>query len=181
MEERIVNSNNNYTKLICYQKAVIIYDLTYHFCSRFIDKRDRTFDQMVQAARSGKQNIVEGTVDRATSYEMALRLVNVARASFKELMEDYKDYLRTREKQQWALDSKEVAFMREFGIKNAEPEVYLTIAESRSDEVIANMVIVLLHQADTLIMRYIRSIEEDFKNNGGVKEKLYKTRLKHRG
>lgn len=181
MSERIVDSNNNYTTLLCYKKAVVIYDLTYHFCARFISTKDRTYDQMIQAARSGKQNIVEGTVDRATSYEMALRLVNVARASLKELMEDYKDYLRVRGLQQWQPDSKEVAFMRDFGIKNTDSEAYLAIAESRSDEVIANMVIVLLYQADTLIMRYVKSIEDDFKAHGGVKERMYQVRTKARG
>lgn len=177
MDKRIIDSNSNYTNLLCYQKAVVIYDLTYHFCTRFIDKRDRTYDQMIQAARSGKQNIVEGVVDKASSYEMAIKLLNVARASLKELLEDYKDYLRTRNHCVWSVDSKEVAAMRKLGVEKNDPEYYIHLAESRSDDVIANMTIVLIYQADTLIMRYIKSVEEDFKTNGGIKERLHKLRM----
>ena len=84
------NGHWDYTKLLCYQKAVVIYDLTFHFCNRFIAKSDRTFDQMVQAARSGKQNIVEGYTDATTSFEIAIKLYNIARGSLKELLEDYR-------------------------------------------------------------------------------------------
>ena len=91
---RIIDSNTNYSDLLCYKKTVVIYDITHHFCKRFVEPRDRTYDQMIQAARSGKQNIVEGTIDKASSYEMCLKLLNVARGSLKELLEDYKDYLR---------------------------------------------------------------------------------------
>ncbi len=94
MSSNHINLNTNYHKLLCYQKSVVVYDLTYHFCSRFIDKHDRTYDQMIQAARSGKQNIVEGYGDMATSKEMGIKLFNVARASLMELAEDYGDYLR---------------------------------------------------------------------------------------
>ena len=84
-DSRIVHSNRNYTSLLCYQKALVVYDLTYHFCERFLDKRDRTYDQMIQAARSGKQNIVEGVVDLSTSFEMVIKLLNVSRGSLAEL------------------------------------------------------------------------------------------------
>ena len=173
---RIIDSNTNYTDLLCYKKAVVIYDLTHHFCNRFIDKRDRTFDQMIQAARSGKQNIVEGTIDKASSYEMCLKLLNVARGSLKELLEDYKDYLRVNGFAVWGVDSAEVVAMRRIGIENSAPDYFLHLAESRTDAVIANMLIVLIYQADTLIMRYIKAIEDDFKQNGGVKERLYNLR-----
>lgn len=180
---RIVNSNHNYSTLLCYKKAVVIYDLTHHFCTRFIDARDRTFDQMVQAARSGKQNIVEGTVDKATSYEMAIKLINVARGSLKELLEDYKDFLRVNGHELWSFDSKEVDAMRRLGTEHTESEYFVKLAESRTADVIANMVVVLLYQADTLLMRYIASIEDEFKANGGVKEKMYAVRMevKQRG
>jgi four helix bundle suffix protein len=183
MHARIVNSNSNYTELLCYKKAVVIYDLTHHFCARFIDTHDRTFDQMIQAARSGKQNIVEGTVDKATSYEMAIKLINVARGSLKELLEDFKDYLRVRGLKLWPLDSREVEAMRKLGVEQSDPVYYVKMAESRSAEVIANMVIVLLYQADTLLMRYIASIEDEFRINGGVKERMYAARVevKQRG
>lgn len=177
MSNRLVNSNHNYADLLCYKKAVVIYDLTHHFCTRFISEHDRTFDQMIQAARSGKQNIVEGTVDKATSYEMAIKLINVARGSLKELLEDYKDYLRVHRLQLWPLDSREVEAMRKLGKEQSDPSHYVTLAESRSAEVVANMVIVLLYQADTLLMRYIASVEEEFRLEGGVKERMYAVRM----
>jgi four helix bundle suffix protein len=138
---------------------------------------------MIQAARSGKQNIVEGTVDKATSYEMAIKLINVARASLKELLEDYKDYLRVNGHTQWSLDSKEVDAMRRLGTEHTESEYFVALAESRTADVIANMVVVLLYQADTLLMRYIASIEAEFKAQGGVKEKMHAVRMevKQRG
>lgn len=173
---RIIDSNTNYSDLLCYKKTVVIYDITHHFCKRFVEPRDRTYDQMIQAARSGKQNIVEGTIDKASSYEMCLKLLNVARGSLKELLEDYKDYLRVNGHKVWSADSVEVRTMRRIGIENSDPEYFLRLAESRSDSVIANMAIVLIYQADTLIMRYIKSVEDDFMQHGGVKERLYKLR-----
>ena len=180
MYNRIINSNINYRDLLCYKKAVVIYDLTYHFCSRFIDKKDRTYDQMVQAARSGKQNIVEGVIDKESSFEMSLKLLNVARGSLKELQEDYVDYLRVRSLHIWAEDSKEVDYMRKMGVEYADSDYYISLAESRSDETIANMVIVLLYQADTLLMCYIKSVEDRFASEGGVKEKMYRLRTQVR-
>lgn len=181
MNSRIVQTNSNYTDLLCYKKAVIIYDLTYHFCSRFIDKHDRTHDQMIQAARSGKQNIVEGVVDKSTSYEMAIKLLNVARGSQKELLEDLLDYLRVRDLNLWASNSEQVKAMRKLGKENNEPEFFLKLAETRNDEVIANMIIVLLYQSDMLLLRYIRSVEEEFIKHGGIKEKMYHARVINRG
>ena len=103
-EMDITKQNNNlYRNLIAYRKAVVIYDLTYHFCERFISIGDRTKDQMIQAARSGKQNIVEGKAASLTSAETHLNLLGVARSSFQELLEDYIDYLRTRNLRIWRL------------------------------------------------------------------------------
>lgn len=181
MSNRIVNSNHNYTDLLCYKKAVVIYDLTHHFCTRFIGVHDRTFDQMIQAARSGKQNIVEGTVDKATSYEMAIKLINVSRGSLKELLEDYKDYLRVNGLALWSLDSKEVDAMRRLGTEHTDSSYFLKLAESRSAGVVANMVVVLLYQADTLLMRYLASIEDEFRSEGGVKERMYALRMSAKG
>ena len=176
MEHQIIASNNNYEELLCYKKAQVIYDLTYHFCTRFIDKYDRTFDQMIQAARSGKQNIVEGIIDSSSSIEMAIKLINVARGSHKELLEDFKDYLRTRNMKQWEYGSREVAAMRKIGTEHTDSEYYIRLAESRTDDVIANMTIVLLHQEDKLILGYLRHIEERFKSEGGIKERMYHVR-----
>ena len=124
MDNRIVQTNRNYTSLLCYQKSLVIYDLTYHFCERFLDKRDRTYDQMLQAARSGKQNIVEGTVDKSTSYEMMIKLLNVSRGSLAELKEDYMDYIRTRGLRLWEASSKEVEAMRRLGVEHSESHFF---------------------------------------------------------
>ena len=176
----IDNVHRNYSSLLCYKKAVVIYDLTYHFCARFIDKKDRTYDQMVQAARSGKQNIVEGYTDASTSYEVALKLYNIARGSLMELLEDYHDYLRTRNLRLWELGSKENRAMRELGKRELDSAYYLSLAESRSDETLANMIIVLLHQEDVVLKSFIESEGRRFSAEGGFREKLLRIRLSER-
>ena len=180
MDSRIVQANNNYGDLLCYKKAVVIYDLAYYFCSRYVNKHDRTYDQIIQAARSGKQNIVEGVIDKSTSYEMAIKLLNVARGSHKELLEDLLDYLRVRNLELWPTNSNQVRAMRKLGIENSDSQFFINLAESRNDEVIANMIIVLLYQSDTLLMRYIRSVEDEFRENGGIKERMYRVRTASR-
>lgn len=180
MDSRLVQPNRNYTSLLCYQKALVIYDMTYYFCERFLDKRDRTHDQMLQAARSGKQNIVEGTVDKSSSYEMMIKLLNVSRGSHMELLEDFYDYLRVRKLRLWEAASKEVAAMRRLGTEHSESDFFINLAVTRSDETIANMIIVLLHQAETLTMRYIKHIEKEFREQGGIKEKMYAVRVNAR-
>lgn len=170
----------NYTKLLCYKKAVIIYDLTYTFCNRYIDKRDRTFDQMVQAARSGKQNIVEGYVDMATSKEMGIKLFNVARGSLLELLEDYKDYLRVHKLQEWALGSAENNALERITKEHDESEYYMTLVESRRDEVIANIALKLIHQAIHLIGKYSDRVVENFSTEGGFRERMTQIRLSER-
>ena len=109
--------HGGYQQLRSYQKAQIIYDATACFCARFLGKRDRTVDQMVQAARSGKQNIVEGSMASGTSKEMEIKLMNVARASLEELLEDYRDFLRTRGLRFWHKESKEALFVRKLGAR----------------------------------------------------------------
>ena len=176
----IDNGHRNYTSLLCYKKAVVIYDLTYHFCSRFIDKKDRTYDQMIQAARSGKQNIVEGYTDASTSYEVALKLYNIARGSLMELLEDYHDYLRTRNLRLWELGSKENRAMRRIGRQEFDSGYYLSLAESRGDETIANMAIVLLHQEEAVLKSFIESEGRRFSAEGGFREKLSRIRRSKR-
>src|SRR5882724_7347206 len=109
--------HGHYQELLSYQKAEIVYDLTYRFCQRFLKKGDRTVDQMVQAARSGKQNIAEGTKASGTSKETEIKLLNVARASLEEVLVDYEDFLRVRDIPQWTKDSKEAAYVRKLGAK----------------------------------------------------------------
>ena len=169
-------NNNLYRNLIAYRKAVVIYDLTYYFCERFITIGDRTKDQMVQAARSGKQNIVEGKAASLTSAETHLKLLGVARSSFQELLEDYYDYLRTRKLRIWETDSKEVEAMRELGLSHSDSNFFLELAESRNDEVIANMAIVLLYQEDVLLRKHIEKQIKRFVDDGGFRESLTKAR-----
>src|SRR5436309_5322259 len=107
--------HGNYAALLSYQKAEVVYDLTFRFCQRFLTKGDRTIDQMVQAARSGKQNIAEGSKAAVTSAELEIKLTNVARASLEELLIDYQDFLRVRDLRLWDKDSKEARFVRKLG------------------------------------------------------------------
>lgn len=177
----ITHQNNDlYRNLTAYQKAVIIYDLTYHFCNRFITLGDRTKDQMIQAARSGKQNIVEGKAASLTSSETHIKLLNVARASFQELLVDFEDYLRTRKLQIWEIDSHKVEAMRKLGLSYADSDFFIKLAEERDDETIANMVIVLIHQEDVLLRKHIEKQLAKFINEGGFRESLTKARKDNR-
>ena len=174
-------NTGGYRKLKVYRKTEVIYDLTYYFCKKYLKLGDRTIDQMVQAARSGKQNIVEGNEVAATSAETMLKLLGVARGSLQELLIDYEDYLRVRNLRLWADDSKEVDVMRKLGIEHEDSAFFLELAQTRSDEVVANMVIVLIYQADALLNGYINRKYNDFLREGGFREKLTRERVKNRG
>ena len=171
----------SYRKLKAYRKAEVIYDLTYYFCKKYLKCGDRTIDQMVQAARSGKQNIVEGNEVAMTSAETMLKLLGVARGSLQELLNDYEDYLRVRNLRLWENDSKEVEAMRKLGKEHEDSFYFLELAQTRSDEVVANMVIVLIYQADTLLNGYINRKYDDFLKEGGFREKLTRERKQNRG
>jgi four helix bundle suffix protein len=174
--------HGGYQELLSYQKALIVYDCTVRFCGRFLNTRDRTVDQMVQAARSGKQNIVEGSQASGTSKEMEIKLTNVARASLEELLEDYRDYLRSHDLKLWPKDSKEALFARKLGAnKEATFEDYRDFIETRPADVVANIVICLIHQANYLLDRQIRQLETAFLKEGGLRERMTKARLRSRG
>ena len=174
-------NTGSYRKLKAYRKTEVIYDLTYYFCKKYLKCGDRTIDQMVQAARSGKQNIVEGNEVAMTSAETMLKLLGVARGSLQELLNDYEDYLRVRNLRLWENDSKEVEAMRKLGKEYEESSYFLELAQTRSDEVVANMVIVLIYQADTLLNGYINRKYDDFLKEGGFREKLTRERKQNRG
>lgn len=176
-----IPAHGNYRELLSYQKAEVIYDLTYRFCQRFLEKRDRTIDQMVQAARSGKQNILEGSKASGTSKEMEIKLTNVARASLEELLEDFRDYLRTRNHPIWTKDSREALFVRRLGNKaQVSYESYREFADTRPAEVIANIALCLIHQANYLLDQQIRRLEQDFLREGGLHERMTRARLQSR-
>jgi four helix bundle suffix protein len=173
-------NTGKYRTLLAYRKTEVIYDMTFYFCNKYLNRGDRTIDQMVQAARSGKQNIVEGVEFSTTSYEVFLKLLNTAKASLQELLEDYKDYLRVRHLRLWESDSVEVKAMSKLGREHQQSDYFLSLVETRNDEVVANMVVVLIHQADILITRYIKQQYHKFLQEGGFREKLTRDRLSNR-
>ncbi len=171
----------NYEELLSYQKAQVIYDLTFRFCERFLKKGDRTIDQMVQAARSGKQNIVEGSKASVTSTEMEIKLTNVARASLEELLEDYRDFLRVRDLPLWDKDSPQAQYVRKLGARpHVTYEAYREFCDTRPAEVVANIAICLIHQANYLLDQQIRGLERDFLKEGGIRERMTRARLQAR-
>lgn len=178
-EEPLVHYAGDHRKLICYQKAELIYDLTYRFANEVFQRGDRTVDQMIQAARSGKQNIVEGNAAKATSMRTCIHLFNVAKSSLQELLTDYEDFLRVRGHKHWEKDSEEVNAMRRLAQQRTNAEI-CQIAASRPPEVVANMVLVLLHQNDRLLQKLIEKCGEQFENQGGFREKMMRIRLAKR-
>jgi len=180
MQNSIYANPGNYRPLIVFQKAEAIYDITCYFCRNYLRRGDRTIDQMEQAARSGKQNIVEGSAASATSKEMEIKLKNVAKASSLELLTDYEDYLRTRELRQWETDSRELTAMRNLGKTHNDSAFYMELVKTRPPETIANMAICLIKQNDYLMFKMLKKLEEDFLKEGGFRERLTSMRLNER-
>lgn len=154
MSEPLIPRLGNYKRLLSYQKTEVIFEMTYYFCHTYLERGDRTIDQMVQAARSGKQNIIEGSAASSTSSKTEIKLLNVAKASLQELLEDYEDYLRTRNHPQWEEGSSQLEAMRRIGREHNEAAYFMEIARTRPPETIANMAIVLIKQADYLLDKY---------------------------
>ena len=178
--EGFLPPQGNYKALIVYQKAECIYDITYYFAHQYLAKGDRTIDQMVQAARSGKQNIAEGSAASSTSSETEIKLMNVARASFQELLVDYEDYLRVRGLDQWSPEDPHSKHTREVSIKHNDSAFYRNAIETRSAETIANIAITLIHQEDFMLRKLINRLQDDFVKNGGIKERMYQARINYR-
>lgn len=176
--EGFIPKHGGYRNLITYQKAEIIYDGTIYFTKRFFHKYDRTIDQMVQAARSGKQNIVEASMASGTSKEMEIKLTNVARASLEELKIDFHDFLRTNKLPIWGKDHKLVTRLRELNkIPNANYETFKKGIENESPEICANVMIGLIAVVGFLLSKQIKALETAFINEGGLKERMTKARL----
>ena len=175
-----IRQDNNYRTLLAFRKAECIYDVTYCFANKFLSRGDRTIDQMVQAARSGKQNLAEGNIDGVTSKEMEIKLTNVNRASLHELLLDYEDYLRVRGLEQWPYDDPRCVQTRAFCRKHLDSAVYREKIKERSDETIANIAITLIHQCDVLIRGLIEWQKRNFLENGGIKEEMYRARKAYR-
>jgi four helix bundle suffix protein len=179
-DESLLPVGGNYRKLFTFQKAEAIYDITFYFCHNYISKFDRTFDQMIQAARSGKQNIAEGSAASVTSKETEIKLINVAKASSHELMIDYEDYLRTRSHRQWEDGSAELEKMRELGRTHNDTAFWMPLVKVRPPETIANIAICLIKQNDYLLFKQLKSLGDDFLKNGGMRERMTRLRLKNR-
>ena len=191
--------SGGYRDTVSFQTATLIYDATVWFCEKFLDSRSRTVDQMVQAARSGRQNIAEGSRAAATSSQTELRLVNVARASLEELLLDYEDFLRHRRLPAWAPDSPEAMAVRrvpqDFRKDQPDPSNpsdlsdladheraarYSRLLEHAEPAIRANALICLIHQANFLLDRQIAALEKGFVEGGGYSEQLATARLAHR-
>lgn len=136
---------------------------------------------MIQASRSGKQNIIEGCAASSTSSKTEIKLINVAKASLKELLEDYEDYLKTRNHQQWQPGSIEYETMRKLGKDHNDAEYFMNLVSTRPPEIIANMAIILINQADYLLHRQLQRLSEDFIKSGGFSERMSNLRRKNRG
>ncbi len=163
----------DYKNLIAFQKTECIYDITLYFVGHYLPKiGDRTVDQMVQAARSGKQNIAEGNETGTTSMEACIKLVNVAKASLKELQEDYEDYLRNHGNQMWDINSEQCRNARLWCREHLKPADYMRVCELRDDITVANIALVLIHQADYLLRQLLEKHKKDFLENGGIKEQM---------
>lgn len=181
MSNKLIRHTGNYRQLLSYQKTVVIYDITYYFCHKYLHVGDRTIDQMIQAARSGKQNIIEGCAASATSSKTEIKLINVAKASLQELLEDYIDFLRIHGKRQWEENSIEWTTMRKIGKEHNESDYFMNICETRPPETIANMTIILIYQADYLLFRQLERLEHEFLTTGGFSERMSKVRKDTRG
>lgn len=178
---KILRDQTNWEKLFFYQKTVVLYQMTYVFCKRFLPRHgDRTVDQMIQAARSGKQNIVEGCADGVTSTEMELKLLNVARASLKELKEDYLDYIRSRSLVLWDKKHPRYDGLLKFCRQRNKLEEYEPFFEKWTDEELANCANTLCHMVDRMIATHLKNKETDFTENGGIRERMTAARLGRR-
>jgi four helix bundle suffix protein len=181
MAEGFIPPHGGYRKLLSYQRAEIVYDATVCFCARFFGRRDRTVDQMVQAARSGKQNIIEGSMASATSKETEIKLTNVARASLEELLADYRDFLRVRGQEEWAKDHPYARRLRELiRTPDANYETFKKGIEHSDPAIAANVIIGLIKVASLLLDRQIRQLEKAFVQKGGLRERMTRARLNER-
>ena len=170
-DEGFLPRHGNYAGLLSFQKAEIVYDITFRFAHKFLSKGDRTIDQMIQSARSGKKNILEGSKAALTSKETEIKLTNVARASLEELLDDYRDFLRARDLPIWDKNSREARYVRRLGSKpNQTYEDYREFVETRPAEVVANIALCLIHQTNYLLDQQLHRLEKDFVQEGGVRE-----------
>lgn len=181
MPAHFIPPHGGYEDLISFQKARIVYDGTVRFCERFVDRRSRTTDQMVQAARSGKQNILEGSQASGTSKETEIKLTNVARASLEELLEDYRDFLRMRSLEEWPRDHSHTRRLRQLNrTPNADYSTFKKGIENPDPAIAANVMIGLIKLTNFLLDQQLRHLEQAFLSEGGLRERMTRARLSER-
>lgn len=182
MSSSLIPPHGGYREVKSFQHAELVDDSTVKFCNRYIDPRSRTHDQMVQAARSGRQNVAEGSQASGTSKKFELKLVGVARSSLEELLLDYEDFLRQRGLKLWGKDHPTAVVVRRLAYeKNRSYSTYSSYIEKAPPEVAANTIICLIHQTNYLLDQQLRQLEQAFIKEGGFTERLYKTRIAARG
>ena len=172
--------HGHYRNLRVYKVTEIIYDITYYFTQKYLKKGDRTIDQMIQAARSGKQNIAEGNQAAATSSETEIKLTNVAKASLEELLTDYEDYLRVRNLQQWGQLHPRYDALRQYARSESIMQDYAQQIKRMNDEEISNLCITLIHQATYMLHKLLTTMQKRFITEGGIKEQMYNARANYR-
>ena len=178
MSQHFIPPHGGYQKLLSYQKAEIVFDATIYFTRRFYSRGDRTIDQMVQAARSGKQNIVEASLASGTSKEMEIKLTNVARASLEELLVDYRDFLRIRNVAEWDKDHIYTKRLRELNRKGeTNYDTFRRGIENEDPTICANVIIGLIKVTNYLLDQQIRRLEQDFLKEGGLRERMTRARI----
>jgi len=178
-EEPLIPKHGGYRNLLSFQTASLVYDLTVEFCDSYMtyktNKSHRTYDQMVQAARSGRQNIAEGSQASGTSKKTEIKLVNVARASLEELKLDYEDYLRQHGLLTWDKSHVRAQEVRALAYRsNRTNETYKTYM--REPEAAANALLCLIHQANYLLDKQLAALDKAFLEEGGFTERLYRMR-----
>jgi len=179
--EHFIPPHGGYENLLSFRKTRIVYDGTVRFCDRFLEKYDRTRDQMIQAARSGKQNMIEGSKASGTSKETEIKLTNVARASLEELLEDFRDYLRVRGLEEWPREHPYTRRLRELNRQpNADYETFRKGIEHADPTIAANVMIGLIKVTCYLLDRQIRQLEKVFLEEGGLRERMTQARLRRR-
>ena len=175
-----LSQHGHYRNLRVYKVTEIIYDITYYFTQKYLNKGDRTIDQMIQAARSGKQNIAEGNQAAATSSETEIKLTNVAKASLEELLTDYEDYLRVRNLQQWGQLHPRYDALRQYARSESIMQDYAQQIKRMNDEEISNLCITLIHQATYMLHKLLTTMQNRFITEGGIKEQMYNARANYR-
>ncbi len=178
--KEVLRCQPRWQTLYFYQKSQVLYQLTFDFARRYLKRGDRTIDQMVQAARSGKQNIVEGSADGVTSMELEIKLINVARASIKEVREDYEDYLISRKLTIWEADHPRYARLISFCRSRNRLEDYQPFFSRWNDEELANVALSLCHFIDKMMTSYEKYLQKIFIEEGGIKERMTAARLGYR-